>query len=124
MMKKYAKTHEWVQVEGKVATVGISNFAQDKLGDVVYVDLPQVGKVVKKGETLMSIESVKAASDVYAPVSGKVLQVNEKLNDQPELVNKDPEGEGWLVKIEMTNPNELNELLDEGAYKKHCEEEE
>ncbi|HOJ87808.1 MAG TPA: glycine cleavage system protein GcvH [Pseudothermotoga sp.] len=123
-MKKYAKTHEWVQVEGKVATVGISNFAQDKLGDVVYVDLPQVGKVVKKGETLMSIESVKAASDVYAPVSGKVLQVNEKLNDQPELVNKDPEGEGWLVKIEMTNPNELNELLDEGAYKKHCEEEE
>lgn len=78
----------------------------------------------KKGETLMSIESVKAASDVYAPVSGKVLQVNEKLNDQPELVNKDPEGEGWLVKIEMTNPNELNELLDEEAYKKHCEEEE
>lgn len=124
MMKRYAKTHEWVQVEGKVATVGISNFAQDKLGDVVYVDLPQVGKVVKKGETLMSIESVKAASDVYAPVSGKVLQVNEKLNDQPELVNKDPEGEGWLVKIEMTNPNELNELLDEEAYKKHCEEEE
>lgn len=123
-MKRYAKTHEWVQVEGKVATVGISNFAQDKLGDVVYVDLPQVGKVVKKGETLMSIESVKAASDVYAPVSGKVLQVNEKLNDQPELVNKDPEGEGWLVKIEMTNPNELNELLDEEAYKKHCEEEE
>ncbi|MGB9821185.1 MAG: glycine cleavage system protein GcvH [Pseudothermotoga sp.] len=122
-MKKYAETHEWVQVEGNVATVGISNFAQDKLGDVVYVDLPQVGKVVKKGETLMSIESVKAASDVYAPVSGKVLQVNEKLNDQPELVNKDPEGEGWLVKIEMTNPNELNELLDEEAYKKHCEEE-
>ncbi|WP_041081149.1 glycine cleavage system protein GcvH [Thermotoga profunda] len=122
-MKKYAKTHEWVKVDGKIATVGITNFAQDKLGDVVYVDLPQVGKEVKKGTAFMSIESVKAASDIYAPVSGKVVQVNTKLNDQPELVNKDPEGEGWLVKIEMVNQAELNDLLDEEAYKKLCEEE-
>lgn len=122
-MKKYAKTHEWVVVDGKIAKVGITNFAQDKLGDVVYVDLPQIGKAVKKGDSFMSIESVKAASDIYAPVSGKIIEVNEKLNDQPELVNKDPEGEGWLVKIEMSDENELNQLLDEEAYKKLCEEE-
>ncbi|ABV34512.1 MULTISPECIES: glycine cleavage system protein GcvH [Pseudothermotoga] len=122
-MKRYAKTHEWVSADGNIAIVGITNFAQEKLGDVVYVDLPQVGKVVKKGEMLMSIESVKAASDVYAPVSGKVTGVNEKLNNEPELVNKDPEGEGWLVKIEMSNVSELEELLDEEAYRKFCEEE-
>ncbi len=122
-MKKYAKTHEWVVVDGKIATVGITNFAQDKLGDVVYVDLPQIGKVVKKGDSFMSIESVKAASDIYAPVSGKIIEVNEKLNDQPELVNKDPEGKGWLVKIEMSDEKELNQLLDEEAYKKLCKEE-
>jgi len=122
-MKKYAKTHEWVVADGKIATVGITNHAQDKLGDVVYVDLPQVGKTVKKGEAMMSIESVKAASDVYAPVSGRVVAVNEKLNSQPELVNKDPEGEGWLVKVEMTSESELNELLNEEEYKKLCEEE-
>ncbi|MGJ8455308.1 glycine cleavage system protein GcvH [Pseudothermotoga sp. U03pept] len=122
-MKKYAKTHEWVVADGKIAIVGITNHAQDKLGDVVYVDLPQVGKAVKKGEAMMSIESVKAASDIYAPVSGRVVAVNEKLNNQPELVNKDPEGEGWLVKIEMTSESELNELLNEEEYKKLCEEE-
>ncbi|MFN3283963.1 MAG: glycine cleavage system protein GcvH, partial [Pseudothermotoga sp.] len=113
-MKKYAKTHEWVSVDGEIATVGITNFAQEKLGDVVYVDLPQVNKEVKKGTAFMSVESVKAASDIYAPVSGKVVQVNGKLNDQPELVNKDPEGEGWLVKIQMIDQAELNDLLDEG----------
>ena len=122
-MKRYAKTHERVSADGNIAIVGITNFAQEKLEDVVYVDLPQVGKVVKKGEMLMSIESVKAASDVYAPVSGKVTGVNEKLNNEPELVNKDPEGEGWLVKIEMSNVSELEELLDEEAYRKFCEEE-
>ncbi len=122
-MKKYAKTHEWVSVDGEIATVGITNFAQEKLGDVVYVDLPQINKEVKKGTAFMSVESVKAASDIYAPVSGKVVQVNERLNDQPELVNKDPEGEGWLVKIQMIDQAELNDLLDQGAYKKFCEEE-
>ncbi|AJC73400.1 glycine cleavage system protein H [Pseudothermotoga hypogea DSM 11164 = NBRC 106472] len=122
-MKKFAKTHEWVKVDGKLAVVGISNHAQEKLGDVVYVDLPQVGKVVKKGEVFMSVESVKAASDIYAPVSGKIVEVNEKLSNQPELINKDAEGEGWLVKIEMTNPDELSDLLDEEAYRRFCEEE-
>ncbi|WP_448536484.1 glycine cleavage system protein GcvH [Pseudothermotoga sp.] len=122
-MKKFAKTHEWVKVDGKLAVVGISNHAQEKLGDVVYVDLPQVGKVVKKNEAFMSVESVKAASDIYAPVSGKIVEVNEKLSNQPELINKDAEGEGWLVKIEMSDPSELSDLLDEEAYRRFCEEE-
>ncbi|WP_448523698.1 glycine cleavage system protein GcvH [Pseudothermotoga sp.] len=122
-MKKFAKTHEWVKVDGNLAVVGISNHAQEKLGDVVYVDLPQVGKVVKKNEAFMSVESVKAASDIYAPVSGKIVEVNEKLSNQPELINKDAEGEGWLVKIEMSDPSELSDLLDEESYRRFCEEE-
>jgi len=122
-VKKFAKTHEWVKVDGNLAIVGISNHAQEKLGDVVYVDLPQVGKVVKKAEAFMSVESVKAASDIYAPVSGKIVEVNEKLSNQPELINKDAEGEGWLVKIEMSDPNELSDLLDEESYRRFCEEE-
>jgi len=122
-VKKFAKTHEWVKVDGNLAVVGISNHAQEKLGDVVYVDLPQVGKVVKKDEAFMSVESVKAASDIYAPVSGKIVEVNEKLSNQPELINKDAEGEGWLVKIEMSDPNELSDLLDEESYRRFCEEE-
>jgi glycine cleavage system H protein len=122
-VKKFAKTHEWVKVDGNLAVVGISNHAQEKLGDVVYVDLPQVGKVVKKAEAFMSVESVKAASDIYAPVSGKIVEVNEKLSNQPELINKDAEGEGWLVKIEMSDPNELSDLLDEESYRRFCEEE-
>jgi len=122
-VKKFAKTHEWVKVDGNLAVVGISNHAQEKLGDVVYVDLPQVGKVVKKNEAFMSVESVKAASDIYAPVSGKIVEVNEKLSNQPELINKDAEGEGWLVKIEMSDPNELSDLLDEESYRRFCEEE-
>jgi len=122
-VKKFAKTHEWVKVDGNLAVVGISNHAQEKLGDVVYVDLPQVGKVVKKNEAFMSVESVKAASDIYAPVSGKIVEVNEKLSNQPELINKDAEGEGWLVKIEMSDPSELSDLLDEESYRRFCEEE-
>jgi glycine cleavage system H protein len=122
-VKKFAKTHEWVKVDGNLAMVGISNHAQEKLGDVVYVDLPQVGKVVKKNEAFMSVESVKAASDIYAPVSGKIVEVNEKLSNQPELINKDAEGEGWLVKIEMSDPSELSDLLDEESYRRFCEEE-
>ncbi|AEH51925.1 glycine cleavage system protein GcvH [Pseudothermotoga thermarum] len=122
-MKKFAKTHEWIEVSGNIATVGISVYAQEKLGDVVYVDLPKVGKEVKKGEVVLTIESVKAAGEVYAPVSGKIVEVNEKLNNQPELINKDAEGEGWIVKIEMTNPAELSDLMDEASYRKFCEEE-
>lgn len=122
-MKKYTKTHEWVSVEGDVAVVGITDHAQEKLGDVVYVNLPAVGKNVKKGEVLATIESVKSAADVYAPVSGEVVEVNDRLRSEPELVNKSPEGDGWLVKIKVSDPGELNDLLDEPAYRKLCEEE-
>jgi glycine cleavage system H protein len=119
IMKKYAKTHEWVDIETGI--VGITNHAQEQLGDIVYVDLPQVGREVKKGEVIVSLESVKAAGDVYAPVSGKIIEVNEKVNATPELVNQDPEGEGWLVKIEPINPAEFDELLTEEEYKKTIE---
>ncbi|HBF69584.1 MAG TPA: glycine cleavage system protein GcvH [Thermotoga sp.] len=122
-MKKYTKTHEWVVVEDKVATVGITNHAQEQLGDVVYVDLPEVGREVKKGEVVASIESVKAAADVYAPLSGKIVEVNEKLDTEPELINKDPEGEGWLFKMEISDEGELEDLLDEQAYQEFCAQE-
>ncbi|HNQ70897.1 MULTISPECIES: glycine cleavage system protein GcvH [Mesotoga] len=122
-MKKYAATHEWVSVEGKTATVGISDHAQDHLGDIVYVDLPEVGKSYKKGDVFCTIESVKAASDIYAPVSGKVVEVNEELDSSPEKINDDAEGEGWIAKMEISNESELDSLMDLEAYKKHCEEE-
>ncbi|QIV78290.1 glycine cleavage system protein GcvH [Fervidobacterium pennivorans] len=114
-MKKYTKTHEWIDTE--TGKVGVSNYAQEQLGDIVYVELPAVGKEVKKGERIVSLESVKAAGDVYAPVSGKIVAVNDKVNAMPELINQDPEGEGWLVQIEMSNPAELDELLTEDEYK-------
>jgi glycine cleavage system H protein len=114
-MKKYTKTHEWIDTE--TGKVGVSNYAQEQLGDIVYVELPAVGKEVKKGERIVSLESVKAAGDVYAPVSGKIVAVNEKVNATPELINQDPEGEGWLVQIEISNPAELDELLTEDEYK-------
>lgn len=122
-MKKFAATHEWVSVEGKIATIGISDHAQDHLGDIVYVDLPEVGKSYKKGDVFCTIESVKAASDIYAPVSGKVVEVNEELDSSPEKINDDAEGEGWIAKMEVTNESELDSLMDLEAYKKHCEEE-
>ncbi|HAY99149.1 MAG TPA: glycine cleavage system protein GcvH [Mesotoga sp.] len=122
-MKKFAATHEWVSVEGKVATVGISDHAQDHLGDIVYVDLPEVGKSLKKGDVFCTIESVKAASDIYAPVSGKIVEVNEELDSSPEKINDDAEGEGWIVRIEVADESELDSLMDLEAYKKHCEEE-
>ncbi len=122
-MKRFAKTHEWVEIDGNLAKVGISIYAQEKLGDVVYVELPKAGKEVKKGELMLTIESVKAAGEVYAPVSGKIVEVNEVLNSQPELINKDAEGQAWLVKIEMTNPADVNDLMDEASYRKFCEEE-
>lgn len=114
-MKKFTKTHEWFDTD--TGFVGISSHAQEQLGDVVFVDLPQIGREVKKGEVIVSIESVKAAGDVYAPVSGKIVAVNEKLNATPELINQDPEGEGWIVKLEVSNPAELDELLSEEEYK-------
>ncbi len=113
---RYSKTHEWVRAEGKEAVVGISDYAQDKLSDVVFVDLPAVGKQVARDKTVLVIESVKAAEDVFSPVSGAVSAVNPALEKGPELVNKDPFGEGWLVRITMSDPKELDSLMDAAAY--------
>ncbi|MCL5032497.1 MAG: glycine cleavage system protein GcvH [Thermotogae bacterium] len=121
-MKKYLKTHEWAELKGKIATIGISNHAQNQLGDVVYVNLPDVGKTVKAGEMLCSVESVKSASDVYAPLSGKVVEVNKALETTPELINKSAEGDGWIAKIEASNPKEFDALLDKTAYDKFVDE--
>ena len=113
---KYSKDHEWVRVEGDVGTVGISDYAQDQLGDVVYVELPEVGRTVAQNEEAAVVESVKAASEVYAPVSGEVVEVNQALEDDPALVNGDPTGEGWFLKLRLSAPGELDGLMDEAAY--------
>lgn len=114
---KYRDTHEWVRVEDGVAVVGITDYAQGELGDVVYVELPELGRKVEAGEAVAVIESVKTASDIYAPVSGEIVEVNEALADSPELVNEDPYGKGWLFKIKMADQSELDALLDAEAYK-------
>ncbi len=121
--RKYMKTHEWAKLEGDVAVVGISDYAQHALSDVVYVELPEVGQQVEKGEAVAVVESVKAAEDVYAPMSGEIVEVNEELPDNPEWVNEDPYGKGWFFKIKVSNPSEYDELLDVEAYKKVVEEE-
>src|SRR6185503_2335557 len=113
---KYAKSHEWVRVEGGVATVGISDHAQHELTDVVFVEVPAVGRKVKAGEACAVVESVKTASDIYAPVSGEVIDANKALADKPDLVNSDPYGEGWFFKIKMANPGELDKLLIPANY--------
>lgn len=113
---KYSKEHEWVRLEGDIATVGISNFAQEQLGDVVFVELPDAGKVVAQNENAAVVESVKAASEVYAPVSGEVVEVNGELEDDPALVNQSPTGEGWFMKIRVSDASELDSLMDEAAY--------
>jgi len=114
---KYAASHEWARLEGEVVTVGISDFAQDQLGDVVFVELPQVGRRVKAGESVAVVESVKTASDIYAPVSGEITAVNQALLDAPEAINSAPYGEGWLLKIHLSNPAELAHLLDAESYR-------
>lgn len=119
---KYTKDHEWVKVDGGVGTVGITNFAQSELGDLVFVDLPAPGKVMKRGQTMCVVESTKAASDVYAPVSGVVKEVNASLKDSPELVNKDPHGSGWMVKLEKIDATELGALMDAASYEKFLNE--
>jgi glycine cleavage system H protein len=113
--------HEYIQVEGNIGTCGITDFAQSALGDIVYIDLPEVGDVFEKGDSFSSVESVKAASDVYCPVGGKVIEINSKLSDEPGLVNSEAETGAWFVKIEMKNPMELDTLLDASAYKTHCD---
>lgn len=116
---KYSKDHEWVRVEGDVATIGITDYAQGQLGDVVFVDLPTVGKTVEAGGEVAVVESVKAASEVYSPVGGTVIAVNAELPDEPGRVNVDPTGAGWFVKIKLANPGELDDLMDEAAYGAH-----
>ena len=118
---KYHEEHEWVRVEGEEAVIGISDFAQDQLSDVVYVELPEVGDSFEAGDVFAVVESVKAASDVYMPVSGEVLEINEELEDSPELVNSDPYGEAWFVRVAMANPDELDDLMDADAYKAFIE---
>jgi glycine cleavage system H protein len=115
-MLKFTPDHEWLRLDGEVATVGITNFAQDKLGDMVFVELPSVGTKLKKGAPAATVESVKAASDVYAPVSGEVTEVNPKVSSDPALVNSAPTGEGWLFKLKIADASELGALLDEAAY--------
>ena len=118
---RFSKDHEWVKVEGGIATVGISVYAQEQLGDVVFVELPAVGKKVKQGDEAAVVESVKAASEVYAPVSGEVTAVNAALADTPALVNEDAEGKGWFMKIKLADPKEVDGLMDAAAYRKHTE---
>ena len=113
---KYTEEHEWLLIDGDVGTVGISNFAQEQLGDVVFVDLPEVGKTLAKGDEACVMESVKAASEVYAPVSGEIVEVNSALTDQPDLVNTDSTGKGWFIKIKLSDPSELEGLMDEAGY--------
>ncbi len=114
---KYTKDHEWTKIDGDVAVVGITDYAQGELGDVVFVELPSVGDKITRGESFGTIEAVKAVADLFAPLSGEVIEINEKLESEPELVNKDPYGDGWMLKIKIENAQELDELLDASAYK-------
>jgi len=120
---KYSKEHEWVLVEGKVATVGVTDYAQDQLGDIVFVELPAVGDKVSKEDAFGVVESVKAVSDIYAPVSGKVLEVIDDLPENPEMLNEDPYGDGWIIKIEMSDPEELDDLMNAAEYEQYVAEE-
>jgi glycine cleavage system H protein len=120
---KYAKTHEWVAVEGDVATVGISAFAVEALTDLVFIELPKVGANVQPEQPFCEVESVKAVSDVYAPVAGEVIEVNKKLPDRLEILSTDPYGEGWIAKIRISDKSNLAKLLDYKAYQQQCEEE-
>ena len=112
----YSKEHEWITVDGDVATIGISDFAQDQLGEVVYVDLPSAGDTVSAGDTFGEIESVKSVSELYAPVSGEIVEVNEGLSDSPETVNQDPHGQGWMLKIKLEDAAELDALMSAEDY--------
>jgi len=116
---RYTKDHEWAKLEGKRARIGITDFAQDQLTDVVYVELPPIGKAVKQGEPIGTVESVKAVSEIFAPISGTVVDVNKALVDKPELVNKDPYGDGWMVVLDVTEPAQANALMDSTGYRTH-----
>jgi len=120
---RYTKEHEWVKAEGDAATVGITDHAQSELGDIVYVDLPKVGAKVERGKTFGSVESVKAVSDIFAPVSGEVTGINETLAASPEKLNADPHGAAWLIKVRMSAPDEISQLLSAADYQKYIEAE-
>lgn len=120
---KYTKEHEWVRVDGKIATIGVSDYAQEQLGDIVYAELPGEGETVTKDDTFGVLESVKAVSDCYSPVSGKVVEINSVLTENPETVNEDPYGEGWMIKVELSSPSEISELMDHKAYAAYVAEE-
>ena len=113
----FTKDHEWVRVDGDVATVGISDHAQEALGDIVFAEAPEPGRTLAKGQEAAVVESVKAASDVYSPVGGEVVEGNSAIGDDPELINRDPEGEGWFFKLKLSDPSELDGLMDEAAYR-------
>ena len=118
--RKYTEDHEWVEVAGDVGTIGISDYAQEQLGDVVFVELPEIGKTIDKGDEAAVVESVKAAAEVYAPVGGEVVEVNEELNGDPSLVNSDAFGEGWFVRLKLADPAELDDLMYEDTYQNFC----
>ncbi len=120
----YTEEHEWIRLEGKIATVGITQFAVEQLGDVTQVDLPREGETLKQGDVLGSVESVKAVSDVYAPVSGKVVKINSPLQDSPEYLNEEPYDGGWMIQIEMSKPEELQKLMNAKAYEDFLKEHE
>jgi len=118
---RYTKEHEWVRLDGEIATIGISDHAQQQLGDIVFVELPEIGRTVSRGDAMAVVESVKAASDVYAPVGGEVVEANGKLNDDPALVNSGAESDGWFCRIRLADAGEVEQLMDAGAYKAFVE---
>ncbi len=118
---RYSEEHEWIRLEGDVGVIGITDYAQDQLGDVVYVELPEVGRRLEKAAEAAVVESVKAASEVYAPAAGEVVAVNEALHDDPSMVNSDPEGAGWFIKIKLDDAAELDRLMDAEAYREYLE---
>ncbi len=118
---KYAATHEWVKMEGDLAAIGISDYAQDSLGDIVFVELPVVGMKLQQGQSFGVVESVKAASDIFAPIGGEVESINEKLTESPDLVNKDPFGAAWMIKVRPSDPAELDKLMDAATYRQKIE---
>ena len=115
---KYTKDHEWISIDGEIATVGITDFAQRELGDIVYVEVETVGEILDADAVFGTVEAVKTVSDLFLPVSGKIIEVNQKIEDSPEIINEDPYNDGWIIKMEIENEEELNELLDAGAYSK------
>ncbi len=117
MSLKFSEDHEWISLDGDVGTIGITEHAQEQLGDIVYVELPDIGRTLSKGDDAGVVESVKAASEIYAPVSGEIVEVNDALSETPGLANEDPQGVGWFFKIKLSDPSELDSLMDEAAYK-------